>query len=387
MIDTIVLTLPVIRSNIPATWQFSPDARGLFEAPFIPFAGQPFVICVQNPTKEDMVEKNYKPRLTLVKRKNRNGFGYVISLKIEFSVPKLLYANNFDEVQDTDFDTIVNSLKLKLLHMGVTFPVEALREAEVQTVHYGKNIVFTDYTTATSIMDSLRKIKLTKRLDLNRTEYQNEGEAVRYHSKSFQLVFYDKIAELRYTKARAIEKEDREFNYQTDIFTAIQKKKHPLEVLRIELRLVGKAGIKAQFKKVGILNEFTFQSMFQAAISQKILCHYWNIIFSELKPVLLQDLTISEQFVLMAKQRRQWKPQRVLSMMAVGSMIHEVGYRKVKQHFNKYFSGRSMERVFKDIKDLNFTIANKTSAMNQVTKDLNEFSPLKMANFDIKSLM
>ena len=386
MIDTVILTIPINRSNITASGKFEPDARGLFEAPFIPFAGQPYVKCTQNAGKEDKAEKRYMPRLTLIKRKSRAGFGYVINLKIEFSVPKLIYFNNFDEVQDNDFEEVINLLRIRLLRMGVILDLKDLVMADVQTIHYGKNIVFTDYTTATSVMDGLKKIKLTRRLDLNVTEYQNEGEAVRYHSKSFQLIFYDKIAELKYSKARSVEKDDREFNYQTDIFTAIQKTK-PLEILRIELRLIGRTSIKTQFKKIGITNEFTFQSMFQVAIAQKILCYYWDDIFMELKPVLLQDLTTSEQLVLIAKQKREWKPQRVLSMIAVSSMIKEVGYRKTRQHFVKYFSGRSMERTFQDIKSLDFTIANKTSAVNKITKDLNEFLALKMANFDIGSVV
>jgi hypothetical protein len=387
MIDTIVLILPLNRFNVAASWKFDPDAKGLFEAPFIPFAGQHFVKCIQNMSKEDIAQRVYKPRLTLIKRKSRSGTGFIITLKIEFSIPKLLYSNNFDEVQDNDFEKVVNLLKLKLLKMGITVSFEDLRAAEVQTVHYGKNIVFTDYTTATSIMDTLKKIKLTRRLDLNETSYQNEGEAVRYHSKSFQLIFYDKIAELQYSKARSIEKMDREFNYQPDIFSAIRKKDNPLEVLRIELRLVGKTCIKAQFKKAGLINEFTFKSLFQAAVSQKLLCSYWDQIFMELKPVLLQELTLSEQLIFIAKQRRQWRPQRVLSMIAVSSLIKESGYRKIRQQFNKFFSGRSMERTFQDIKDLDFTISNKVSAVNQITHALNDFSALKMANYDIQSLV
>ena len=146
MIDTVILVIPMNRFNITASWKFDPDAKGLFEAPFIPFAGQHFVKCIQNASKEDKARLIYMPRLTIIKRKSRAGLGFVISLKIEFSIPKLMYANNFDEVQDADFEKVVNLLKLKLLKMGVIVSFEVLRTAEVQTVHYGKNIVYTRRT-------------------------------------------------------------------------------------------------------------------------------------------------------------------------------------------------------------------------------------------------
>ncbi len=387
MIDTIVLIMPISQSNLTIASKFDPDAKGLFQPPYIPFAGQHYVQCIQNPSPEDKGNHVYMPRLALTKRKSRDGSSYIITLKIEFSVPKLLYSNNFDEVQDSDFEKVVTTLKHKLFRMGVTIPLDDLKNADVQSIHYGKNIAFIDYTTATSIMDVLRKIKVTRRLDVNHTDYINDGEAVRYHSKSFQVVFYDKIEDLKKAAARAEEKEDRGFNYQTDLFTAIQKKKHPLEVLRMEVRYIGKKSIKAHFKKLRIVNEFTFKSLFQMSIARKVLCDYWDTIYIELKPVLLQNLSISEQFVLIAKQKRQSKPQSILSMIAITSMIKEVGYRKTKQHFDKYFSGRTMERIFKEIKELNFTIANKLSPIIKVTNDLKEFKALKMKDYDIESLM
>lgn len=61
-----------------------------------------------------MTKYAYLPRLTLIKA-IRNG-GFSILLKIEFSIPKLLYCNNFDEVEESDFGEICWKLQEVLLY-------------------------------------------------------------------------------------------------------------------------------------------------------------------------------------------------------------------------------------------------------------------------------
>ena len=61
-----------------------------------------------NPTTEDKKRGIYKPRLTLIKR------GHKFYLKIEFSVPKLLFGNNLDEISESDFTEVINILQKKL---------------------------------------------------------------------------------------------------------------------------------------------------------------------------------------------------------------------------------------------------------------------------------
>jgi hypothetical protein len=53
--------------------------------------------CVQNPVKSDLQAGRYFPRLTLIKQQIAAGFR--LTLRIEFSAPKLLLANNLDELE------------------------------------------------------------------------------------------------------------------------------------------------------------------------------------------------------------------------------------------------------------------------------------------------
>jgi hypothetical protein len=61
----------------------------------------------QNGTKKELLNGIYKPHLTLAYHRGIQGVVELL-LKIELSLPKLLYGNNFNELQYKDFKTIVN---------------------------------------------------------------------------------------------------------------------------------------------------------------------------------------------------------------------------------------------------------------------------------------
>jgi hypothetical protein len=383
MIDTVLLKIPHNKFSVTRYDAFEPNAVGLFKPPYLQFNGQPFIKCINNPSKEDIKQGIYRPRLTIYKRVAHGGFG--INLHVELSLPKLIFGNNFDELIDEHFDAVIAALKKQLLLMGILVTQDNLRSAAVHAVHYSKNIMFDDFTTASMILADLEKIKMNRHMDLNRTDFRNQGEAVRYWSKAYEFVLYDKVADLTKSADRAMEKEDRECNLQMNIFEAVRRQGKPVEVLRLELRLKSQQKMKALFEKVGIENDCTLQSLFSKKVSQTLLRDYWDDIYEQLVPVLLQELDASQQFALIAKQRPQWKPQRSLTAVAICAMIRAEGHRKTRSRLVKRFSSRTLERIYKDIKGLDFRILNKAKPFQHVTKALETFVPLKKADFAILS--
>jgi hypothetical protein len=383
MIDTVLLKIPHNKFSVTRYDAFEPNAVGLFKPPYLQFNGQPFIKCINNPSKEDIKQGIYRPRLTIYKRVAHGGFG--INLHVELSLPKLIFGNNFDELIDEHFDAVIAALKKQLLLMGILVTQDNLRSAAVHAVHYSKNIMFDDFTTASMILADLEKIKMNRHMDLNRTDFRNQGEAVRYWSKAYEFVLYDKVADLTKSADRAMEQEDRECNLQMNIFEAVRRQGKPVEVLRLELRLKSQQKMKALFEKVGIENDCTLQSLFSKKVSQTLLRDYWDDIYEQLVPVLLQELDASQQFALIAKQRPQWKPQRSLTAVAICAMIRAEGHRKTRSRLVKRFSSRTLERIYKDIKGLDFRVLNKAKPFQHVTKALETFTPLKKADFAILS--
>ncbi len=97
MIDTIVLVLNTSMFTILDHDKFSPSTKGLYSSTdgYYRLGGRSNFTCKQNPTRNELKRGVYKPRLTATKRMNRAG-NFEITMKIEISIPKLLYGNNFD---------------------------------------------------------------------------------------------------------------------------------------------------------------------------------------------------------------------------------------------------------------------------------------------------
>ena len=97
MLDSIVLTLDQRHFEVLLPERFSRSAQGLLMPPYYPLGSRGKFACVQNPTKKQLRAGHYEPRLTLSKQKIFNGFA--MTLRIEFPAPKLVFGNNFDELE------------------------------------------------------------------------------------------------------------------------------------------------------------------------------------------------------------------------------------------------------------------------------------------------
>lgn len=185
MIDTIVLTLKPEQFAIGDHNRFSPSTIGLFQAPYYKLGHNSFLKCVQNPTSDELKRGIYKPRLTVTRR--IGNLGFIVTLRIEFSIPKLMFGNNFDEVNEGQFKQIITRLYGSLYNMGIIVAPHVLREAPVSAIHYSKNIVLTDYSTPYSILKELSKINLNLKLDMNQTDFRNEGHSLRFRANSYEI--------------------------------------------------------------------------------------------------------------------------------------------------------------------------------------------------------
>jgi hypothetical protein len=132
MLDTVVLTLDSRQFDVLQPARFSPSAKGLLLPPYYPLGSRGNFACVQNPTKTDLRAGRYLPRLTLSKRKISAGFA--LTLRVEFSAPKLIFGNNFDEVTTTDFARVATALQQRLSGMGVSVSMNSLRQARVSAI-------------------------------------------------------------------------------------------------------------------------------------------------------------------------------------------------------------------------------------------------------------
>jgi hypothetical protein len=104
MVDTVKLLIPIIDPMILSRGAFAPmtieqlvNTRGTARTYLNP-----------SPTYAKMGK--YMPRLTLHRRPAKTR-GIVYQLVIEFSAPKMLFKQNFDELVETDYERLLIALQ------------------------------------------------------------------------------------------------------------------------------------------------------------------------------------------------------------------------------------------------------------------------------------
>lgn len=350
MIDTIVLTLQPDQFSIFDHSRFSPSSIGLFQAPYYKLGHRSNFKCVQNPTSEELKQGIYKPRLTVTRRMGR--MACITVLRVEFSISKLIFGNNFDEVNDDQFEQIINRLFNAINDMGVMVALQTLREASVSAVHYSKNIVLSDYSTPYTILKELAKVNINLKLDINQTDFRNEGHSLKFRANSYEISFYDKRKDLQKAKIsekRAIERDNA---LQLELFDR-WKPKVPFEVLRMEIRLNKKAKIKEVFKKLNINSDLTFYSVFKKQISQAVLLFYFEQVkngYSVLSYVPKDGSEFITEFKML---NPKVKVRKMLQIFALKKLIDEFGVRGFRESINIY-GKHNWIRLYRDLVEYKF---------------------------------
>jgi len=376
MIDTIVLTIPKDKYIILDHDKFNPSTRGFFEPPYYDLGSRSNFSSKQNPTKKELLGGIYKPRLTVTKRIRKGYFD--IPLKIEFSIPKLIYGNNFNEIQEEDFGNVIKKLKRKLKDMDILVRDIDLINAQVSAIHFSKNIALTDYSTCSMVINELAKINLTKRLDLNKTSFRNEGQVIHYHCNSYEIAIYDKMKDLgqaRISEKRSIESDS---IIQLNLFDNLNIKK-PFEVLRIEVRLNTKRKIKQILKAINVNNEMTFKNMFNLDISKSIINHFWQYIEKDMDIHSIDTKSPSSLLETIVSSNKSIKHSKALKLLSVIILCQEVGFRALRNILS--LNGKKNNywyRLVKELRELNFPKGKKYQSITEISNSIRIFIPLKL---------
>lgn len=366
MLDTIILEIPIEFRTIIDTNRFKPNARQLEV-----YKG--YNKCTNNTRAEDRIKGIYRPKLTLIKR------GDMLILKIEFSAPKVLFNNNFDEIEESDFNEMIARIKNSVKEMGVLLRTEQIENGKVIGFHPSKNIVLTNKYTSSFAIRELSKINLSRKMDIEQVNFRNGGEAIQLYANRHSAVFYDKINDLTKPSKRAIDKD--QTMQQRDLFEFIKTKQKELEILRFEIRLSKSDKMKEVLVEVGFTEKPTFKNIFKRDLCQKIVKLYWENLFGS--NLFLFNTYNNPQKILEMILMKYPKTKMKTAIMLVGLNLlckdenGFRGFRKIVEGYKEKKNWLALTRYLDKLKD-DFFKEPMHGFINDIQREINEFEAFKL---------
>lgn len=368
MLDTVILQLNPSQYHIQIYEKFGATKEQ------ITGAKGGFRKWINNPTTQDKKNDIYKPRLTLIKR------GAILFLKVEFSAPKLIFNNNVEELDDSDFDLVIKTLRERMQSMGVLVFSTCLENAEIISFHPSKNIPLSKGYTANLAIKELNKIDCSKRFDFDEKNYRNNGEVLQFYTRSHSFVIYDKINDLAKPQKRATDKD--QTKKQLSIFDYIKTNEQALQILRLEIRLSLKQKLNNVMDFLEQKNNPTFKDIFNKELCKKIVNSYWDNFFGD--NLFIFNTNSSPQYILQLIFMKYPKIKILKAIKIVSLYLlckDDEGIRGFRQiidsHRHKRTDWQTVKRDLKQLEDEIFT-SSVWGFIKDIRRELKDFKPYRL---------
>jgi hypothetical protein len=311
----------------------------------------------------------YFPRAILHSRSNGPSKSYM--LVVEFSAPKLLFGNNFDEVSEDDLLPTITALQKRLRELlGLRFTKYRLLTARVSAIHYSKNVVFDDYTSTLTVLNTLSRQDIPSGLDIQLTNFRT-GHALHIHSNSLDIVFYDKLEDMK----RALISPQRSIEPGTRSRPSkVKKLRRPLEIFRFEVRLTDRRRIRQTFKGQ---EAYDMANLYSEALARRILLDYWSKFTHSIDLLKVDQARPYNLFKNIVLEDTNIRLKEALARTAACLIVDEVGFREFRGICER-ISTRGMWYRFKP--KIRTPQPGSYRAFNIIRKELEELSPTRLCD-------
>jgi hypothetical protein len=380
-IDTVTLTLQADAFVILEPSRFTPNALKVLKAESKDMGMNKYFDAKRNPTRQETAKFGYLPYLTLY-RALRSG-GLVTELRIQFSAPKLILGNNFDELATSDFDRVCQRLLDALAHyqIRVRGGVNGLASAQVAVAHYSKNFVLTNLMTARQAVLELQKCDVNTWRDVSKTDYINNGLGYKTHSKYHELAFYDKLAEHRKSQ-RGQPTFDKDTQIQLDLFNDPTTRER-FDVLRMEVRLGNGKAIKQAFERAKLqTDDISFKAIFSSEVSQAVLKWHLQDLYTRY-PKITEAITkgATELFSELYVQNPERRLSTILIAIGLRAINEQAGLREMKDIVGPKGSQALLRQAKRTNHELQYR--SETSEVFELLQaQLDRFEPVHLRDFE-----
>ena len=322
----------------------------------------------------------YVPKLIYIEQPATKDRKRTYTLNIELSLPKLFFGNNFDELTDEQFPAVVHELHKRLRNVyGLRISERKLAQSEVAKIDYSKNIIFTDRTPVSTIINAVALAGISKTYDVQKTDFRNGGQIYHIHANIIDIAIYDKVADLK--QAKVSEKRTVEKYNQSQIQLVEELEKHPnVTIPRFEIRLNDKRKIRSELKAVNASEDLRFHHLFSSDISGAILLRHWNKIFDQIPKAEMVADTATQILVSLKQADPSMKFAEASSMTLMTLLRKEArDERTVRNLIESLFSKSQYTRL----KNNSRTPPTKTQlkSLLQITETITAMTPVNIEDF------
>lgn len=302
-------------------------------------------------------KNEYIPRVEVFETftEDRKDIRYV--LKVEFSVPKLLYGNSVLEVVEGDKDRVFMELKAALAKVNIVVEIESIAKAALATVHLCKNVFLPRNIKMREILNELQKVDINKVFDVTGKQFKNGGRVLSIYSGVIEHTFYDKISDSVRPKNKRSDKghisPERDFIERHNL----QDK----EIFRYEYRIKKTQTVK---REVNIALErepdkpVLFKDIFAKGILKKMTVGAWRGLIERPENQLAlfrptDKLTLFLHVLSGAEKRGQNAHSMIAALIAYGlaCAIQDHGAKEVRRAIFAIWSTDHPERLTRRIEE------------------------------------
>ncbi|MEA1963479.1 MAG: hypothetical protein U9M94_04575, partial [Patescibacteria group bacterium] len=194
-------------------------------------------------------------------------------------------------------------------------------------------------------------------------------ESLQFHANSHELILYDKMADMKKTPVRSIDK------LKSNIANL------PLKILRYEVRLIKKIKMNAILERLSYSSNPTLQDIFKSRLCKQVLLTYWedffgfNIIFSPQNTPLgtLREIATIKPCIKIKKA--------IYLTGLLQSIKSENGMGGLRSLSQELYPNNNWQKIKSDIDFLNNSLTIKPiKFLVEIKKQLKEFQPINLTD-------
>ncbi len=282
MLDTITLSLNIrdpknpIRFDPKRAYEWSPRIRHIIAGGRSKMYGKTCICHYRPLLDKEKQSGEYFPKVKLLEVIRPGGIQQL--LYITFSAPKLIFDNNFNELENHHLGLVCERLSQHLRDMGIFVSPKTLQTANVGQIHYSKNFLLLGQPIE-EVFGILRKARPPRKKGYRYERYSSYtggGQSVYIYTKRHGLCFYDKKAESRKNKG-----------ISNELYADAWQLPKAIDALRMESRCGNPLNIRKTLAWAGlpVPKPLTLEALFDSNISQAVLLKEFKVFRTYLPPL------------------------------------------------------------------------------------------------------